>query len=123
MKKLVTYSSGILLTLIYCIALYGAAQPLPKTFTPLTDPSEKHQDISSVTKSLFSLTSEPENIGISFGPPAAEFSKPPVFNHSWFPKLNERLVSAQISQYTAYQTNTLVNYRKHDSIFPFHYFW
>ncbi|WP_159023532.1 hypothetical protein [Formosa sp. L2A11] len=124
MKKAVTFSGGVLLAFLYCFALYGVAQPLPQTFTNNTEHSEKHQDVSSINKSLFSLTSEPENISIPFGPTTSgDFSKTPVFNSSWFPKLNERIVSAQISQYTAYQTNTLVNYRKNDFIFPFHYFW
>ncbi|QDO94712.1 hypothetical protein FNB79_12315 [Formosa sediminum] len=124
MKKIVTCFGGVLLTFLYCFALYSVAHPLSETYAVNTPISEKHQDVFSVTKSLFSLTSEADNFSVSFGPTSpSEYSKLPVFNSHLCPKLNERIVNAQISQYTTYQTNTLVNYRKNDLIYPFHYFW
>ncbi|WP_299779319.1 hypothetical protein [uncultured Formosa sp.] len=123
MKKVVTFSGGILLAFLYCFALYSVAQPLPQTFTYNSDQSEQHQKVSGITKSLFNLTSESENFSVSFNPSTEQFFKTPFFSSGSHFKKNEQLVEAQISQYTKYQTNTLVNYRKNDYIFPFHYFW
>ncbi|MDW5289601.1 hypothetical protein [Formosa sp. PL04] len=123
MKKAVKFSGVLLLTVLYCFALYSVAQPLPKTFIVNSNPSEQQQKVSTVTKSLFNLTSESENLSVSFNPSPGPFLKIPLFESGWHSKLNEQLVLAQISQYTKHQTNTLVKYRKTDSIFPFHYFW
>ena len=123
MKKLVNFSSGLLLSLLYCFALFSVAQPLPETFTTPSNHSEKQENVSKVSKSLFSLTTETENFSFSFNSSPGQFLKIPFFDCVWYPKLSEQLVSAQISQYTKYQNHTLVNYRKNDSIFPFHYFW
>ena len=123
MNKAVKFSSGLLLTLLYCFALYSVTQPLPKTFTYHSSHSEQQQNVLKVSKSLFSLSSLPENVVISVPTPAGHFLKIPLFNFVWHSKISEQLVAAQITQYTNYQTNTLVNFRKNDSIFPFHYFW
>ncbi|MFB9052373.1 hypothetical protein ACFFVB_04705 [Formosa undariae] len=123
MKKLIKFSGGILLTVLYCYALFSVAQPLPQTFTYHSNHSEQQQKVSKVSKSLFSLTTEAENLRVSFSPSTGPFLKIPFFNSVWYPKISEHILTAQLSQYTKYHTNTLVNYRKNDSIFPFHYFW
>ena len=120
MNKAVKFSSGLLLTLLYCFALYSATQPLPETFSYH---SEHQENISKVSKSLFSLSSIPENVVLSVHAPSGHFLKIPLFNVVGHSKISKQLTAAKISQYANYQTNTLVNFRKNDSIFPFHYFW
>ncbi|WP_434035849.1 hypothetical protein [Formosa sp. 4Alg 33] len=123
MKKVVKFSGGLLLSLLYCFALYSVTQPLPETFTYHPNNPEQQQKVSKVSESIFSLTAVPENVVISFPSSGGHFLKIPLFNSVWFPKISEQLIASQFLQYKINQTNTLVNYRKNDSIFPFHYFW
>ncbi|WP_066217864.1 hypothetical protein [Formosa haliotis] len=123
MKKLIKFSGGMLFCLIYCFALYSASQPIPETFELNSKHSESQQKISSVSKSLITLTSESETFSFSFNPSSGQFLKIPFQNSGWISNYKEPYVLAQISQYSKYQTNTLVNHRKNDAIFPFHYFW
>ncbi len=79
--------------------------------------------LADTSKSLFYHTSSSKNTGGSFN----NYSGPGyknLFDQLWSVTHNsEQLFKAVFTQYCNFAIGLLVQYRKSDLIFPFHYFW
>jgi len=111
------------LTTIYCFAIVVVIKSV--TFSDFQGNSNTTQEqyFSEFSTKLFSHTLQSESsVNNTNNLPTPNFKNP--FNGIWaITKTTERLFETAYSQYTNISKNFLIQYRKTDIIFPFHYFW
>jgi hypothetical protein len=85
--------------------------------------SSQEKTFSDFSKKLFCHTSQTESSVNSFNNlPAPKFQNP--FKEFWAnTQVTEQLIETAFSQYSHMSRNFLIQHRKEDIIFPFHYFW
>jgi hypothetical protein len=123
MKKNIRILSVIFLTVIYCFAIVAVANSLTHSDNPNNPISSQENIISDFSVKLFYQTSQSESSGNSFkNLPVLNFKNP--FTGLWaIIKITEQFLETEFSQYKYFARNILINHRKSDIIFPFHYFW
>lgn len=112
---------GILLTaaLWYLAAAGGSFHPVASTRKPA--PAPENSALSFAPNPFFLATttgSSVRSLSQTTAPAPQPFSV-----LGWVPAAAERLLSSRFAQYASWAGVLLIQFRKADLIFPFHYFW
>jgi hypothetical protein len=115
--------SVVFLTAIYCFAIGVVTKSFAHSDFKDYPTSSQEKIISDFSTKLFCHTSQSESsVNNINNLPAPSFKNP--FNGLWaITKTTEQLFETAFSQYTNISRNFLIQHRKTDIIFPFHYFW
>jgi hypothetical protein len=113
----------LLLVAIYVFAIGVSARSYPPQGSHVSSSYQQQTSFSAVQSTLYDHTTQADISGYGVNIlPIKEFK-------NQFEKLIaissafEFLIETESSQYTKFSINLLINYRKTDLIFPFHYFW
>ena len=123
MKNHIKILSVIGLTAIYCIAIGAVNTSLIHSDISFNKSSSQEKVISYLSEKFFLHTSHSESSIKDYNNlPAPNFKN--QFSGIWaILKANEQLFGSEFSRYTIFTRTILINHRKSDIIFPFHYFW
>jgi hypothetical protein len=113
----------LLFVTVYCFAI--ALINLSSSFSenPGSESPEQEQYVSAISANLFCHTTLSEKGEPNFGHfPGMGFKKS-FTEWRTIVRITELLFDAAFVQYSGFAENFLVQYRKSDLIFPFHYFW
>ena len=123
MKKNIRILGVLALTAIYCFAIGSATISFPHSnfYDSSNTSQEKH--FSDLSTKLFCQSSQSENSVNNYNKlPTPNFKK--SYNEHWsVTQTTEHLFKTAFTQYTNISIKFLINHRKTDIIFPFHYFW
>jgi hypothetical protein len=122
-KNNIRILSVVLLIAIYCFAMGVVTKPLTHSIFHSNTTTSQEQYFSDFSTKLFCHTSPSESLVNNYiNQPVPSFKNP--FNGLWaIAKTTEQLFETAFSQYTNISRNFLIQHRKTDIIFPFHYFW
>ncbi|HAQ38111.1 MAG TPA: hypothetical protein DCX89_00955 [Saprospirales bacterium] len=123
MKEKIRIITALLLTVIYGYAVSIATQSVFLTDNRDARCSEQETYLLSVSASIFG-SATPKDV-TSFNKTnqfSAQDAKKP-FSPGELLQNEEPLIRSELSQYGHFSTNLLIQFRKTDKIFPFHYFW
>ncbi|MBT33194.1 MAG: hypothetical protein CMO01_26330 [Thalassobius sp.] len=123
MKEKFRVFGAIILTTIYCFAVGAVAySPVNSDLTENTKAKPTKYSAAVSSKLAFHTAQVENSIDTFF-----EFSTPTfkkTFDEFWYIANSvEHLFEAEFIQYERFSLGFLINYRKTDIIFPFHYFW
>lgn len=110
------------------IAIYGFAikslnnSPIHSEFN-INHASSQESVISNFSKNLFCHTAPPESFVNNCNNLPTPNLKNQIVGLFAILNLKEQLIESAFSQHTHITRNILINHRKSDIIFPFHYFW
>lgn len=112
-----------ILIAIYCFAVNAVFNPPVSSDHESHHTTEQEQFLAVISSSLFCDTSPSESSVNSFNTiPVPGFN--PLFNkHGSIVRSIEKLFESEFTQYCNFSINLLIQHRKSDIIFPFHYFW
>jgi len=122
-KNSIRILSVVFLTAIYCFAIGVVTKSLAHSDFNSNSTTSQEQYFSDFSTKLFCHTSQSESsVNNYINQPVPSFKNP--FNGLWaISKTTEQLFETAFSQYTNISRNFLIQDRKSDIIFPFHYFW
>lgn len=122
MKDMIRILGITLVTAIYCYAV-STVTNLPVSTDAGDQLTTKHaQYLAAVSNNLYCQTSQLESRVSSSHFSLPVFKNP--FNKLWsVTKTIEQLFEAELAQYFNFSINFLIQHRKTDIIYPFHYFW
>ncbi len=123
MKSSIRILSVFFLTAIYFFAISVVTKSLGHSDFHNEQQSSQEKYFSDFSTKLFCHNSQSESLVNSFNNlPLPSFKNP--FNGLWaITKATEQLFGTAFSQYTNISRNFLIQHRKAEIIFPFHYFW
>lgn len=123
MKSNIKTLNVVFLTAIYCFAIVFVAKTVAHFDFKDISTSSQEKITSDFSTKLFCHTSQSESsVNNINNLPTPNLKKP--FNGLWvITKTIEQLFETAFSQYTNISRNFLIQHRKSDIIFPFHYFW
>ena len=123
MKSSIKILSIVALTAIYCFAIGVVTKSLTYSDFQSHSTTPQEQYFSDFSTKLFCQTSQSESSVNNYNNlPVPSFKNP--FSGLWaITKTTEQLFKTAFSQYTNISRNFLIQHRKSDIIFPFHYFW
>jgi hypothetical protein len=117
------FTSVAFLTAIYCFAIGVVTKSLTYSDFKGNSTTSQEQYLSNFSTKLLCHTPQSESSVNNYNSPSASSFKNP-FNGLWaICKTTEQLFETAFSQYTNISENFLIQHRKADIIFPFHYFW
>jgi len=122
-KNKVRITGAVLLAAYYCLAIGGVAMPFVYFDIHSQPGSSQEIFVAELPGSLFSHTTQTENslrIVHAFPVQTLINSGDGFFTIT---KATELLVENAFSQYSSKALGMMINERKSDLIFPFHYFW
>jgi len=113
----------VLLTVIYCFAIgVTVTTPISSNSQIYSTTSQEEYGIDFSTKLFYHISQSEISVENYSNQPTLNFKNP--FNTLWVhAETTEQLFESVIAQYISIAKNLLINYRKSDLIFPFHYFW
>jgi hypothetical protein len=113
----------VFLTAIYSFAIGVVTKSLAHSDFNINSTTSQEQCFSEFSIKFFCHTSKFESSVNNYINQTVPCFKNP-FNGLWaIAKTTEQLFEIAFSQYTNISRNFLIEYRKSDIIFPFHYFW
>jgi hypothetical protein len=115
--------SVIFLTTIYCFGLGVVTKSFAHSDFHSDPTSAEEIIISDYSQKLFCHTSQIESSVNSLNNLPVTSFKFSFVDVSAIAKTTEQVFETEFSQYTTLSKDNLVNHRKSDIIFPFHYFW
>lgn len=123
MKSSFRILSVVFLTAIYCFAIGVVTKSLAHSDFNNNSTTSQEQYFSDFSTKLFCHTSQSESsVNNYINQPVPSFKNP--LNGLWaIAKITEQLFETAFSQYSNISRNFLIQHRKSDIIFPFHYFW
>ncbi len=123
MKNTVKVAGILVLMALYCFAINVIAESTPKANLKIFPSTDQETYFSGTSVKLYCHLPETERIinGLNHFP--APGFKDPLYAFFGTIKWIEQLFATEYSQYTNFSINFLIQYRKSDLIFPFHYFW
>jgi hypothetical protein len=115
--------SLVIVTAIYCLAITLVTKSFTHSDIQKHPISSEEKIISDLSTKQFCHISPPESSVTNINNlPVPNFKNP--FTGFWaIVKTTERLFNSKFSQYTSIARESLINQRKCDLLFPFHYFW
>jgi len=111
------------LSAIYCFAIITATKSLESTSDQDFSSSTKEKVFSGFTTKLIAQSPQSETVVTNINQLPDLNLKNPFTGFGILVKETGELIETTFSQYTNLSRNFLVQYRKKDTIFPFHYFW
>lgn len=123
MKNRIRCLSVIFLTSIYCFTIGNATTSAAHSVFQDSLVASHETFISDLSTALFCNTLQSKNSVSNFNKlPTSNFKN--RFAGFWVAfKATEQLFNTEFFQYTNFSSIILINHRKYDFIFPFHYFW
>jgi len=115
--------SVVLLTAIYCFAIGVVTNSLTYSDFKSNSTTTQEQYFSDFSTKLFCHTTLTESSVNNYNNLPASSSKNPFNGLLAVTKTTEQLFETAFTQYTNISRNFLIQHRKTDIIFPFHYFW
>lgn len=123
MNRNINILSVIFLTAIYAFALGYASQSFAHSYNKDYSSSSEEKFITDLSSKLFCHTSQFDGSVIQFNNLPSSFLKK-SFGTIWIhSQAKEQIFESVFAQYKNASLNFLVQHRKKDIIFPFHYFW
>lgn len=123
MKNNIRLIGAFLLTAIYCIAFGAVYDSISQSDFSNNHSFSEERNISPSSETIFFHNFQSESSINSYNNLPVQNIKE-QFTDSWADfNVSERLIESEYSQYLIFTRNILINYRKSDIIFPFHYFW
>jgi hypothetical protein len=111
-----------ILTVIYCFAVSVTNLPISSDYGNHQN-TEQERYLVTISNSLFCDTSQSESSVNSFNNFSLPNFKNP-FSEQWATtKAREKSFETEFTQYLNFSLNFLIQHRKSNIIFPFHYFW
>jgi hypothetical protein len=123
MKVKMRIVSALLLTLIYSYAVSISMQSVFLTDIRDVHSSEHKTFLLSVTASICGSPSAKEVTSFAKTSQFSTHDSKKPFSPGELIQTEEPLIRSELSQYEHFSTNLLIQFRKTDKIFPFHYFW
>jgi len=123
MKNNFRFVSIVFLTAIYCFAIGVVTKKL--TYSDFYDNSATSQEkiFSDTSTIFFCHTNQSESLVNNYNN-LFSLNFKNSFSSIWvISKITEKIFETAFSQYTNISRNFLIQHRKTDIIFPFHYFW
>jgi len=122
-KDSIRILSVVFLTTIYCFAIGAVTKSFAHSDFHSNSTTSQEQYFSDFSTKLFCHTSQSESSVNNYNnQPVPSFKNP--FKEFWaIAKTIEQFFETAFSQYTNISRNFLIQHRKTDIIFPFHYFW
>ncbi|MCE1200929.1 MAG: hypothetical protein LWX09_02390 [Bacteroidia bacterium] len=115
--------SAILLAAIYCHTAIAVKKPIVHSQVINHETSSQETLLAEFSLDQFFHTSKTEqSVNQINNLPAPDVKNPSAGFWAIF-NATERQIVREYSQYSRYAGNFLINYRKANLIFPFHYFW
>lgn len=122
MKTNIRILSIVCLIAVYCLAIGGGTKSYALSNSGQKEVSSQEQFNICLSTKLFCHTFLFENAVNNNSLPVPNLKN--SFIDVWaITNSLEALFETIFSQYSRFSTNTLINHRKSDIIFPFHYFW
>ncbi len=123
MKSNLRSISVVFLTAIYCFSLGIVTKSFAHSDFQHESTVSQEKFIADLSLKQFCHTSQSESSINNYNKlPTPNFKN--LFTGFWgIIKSSEQFFDAEFSQYKIFSRNNLINYRKSDIIFPFHYFW
>ena len=123
MKSSIRILSVVFLTAIYCFTIGVVTKSFAHSDFKNYPTSSQEKIISDFSIKLFCHTSQSESsVNNLNNLPAPNLKN--SFTEFWgIVKATEQLIESEFSQYISNSRKILINHRKSDIIFPFHYFW
>lgn len=123
MKDSVKHFGALILTAIYCFAVSIAANvPLNTEFQNSLNSGQEH-NFAATSHNLLSHTVQSEFSVEIVGIDAAPDTYDNTHNDTSLYNSKESVLSAEFTQYNNYSVNFLIQQRKADLLFPYHFFW
>lgn len=115
--------SVAVLMIIYCFAIGIVRESRTQFDVQSNSSTSQEKFFSDISTTLFSHTTQFEGSISNFNNlPNPSFKNP--FSGLWtITRCSEQLLLNTFAQYTNSSRNFLIQHRKTDIIFPFHYFW
>lgn len=123
MKRTGRILSVMLLTAIYCFAMSVVTKSIAQDEIQHAQSSEKEECYSASLSNPFIHTSQVESLVKSVHDSSVRSFKIKFTGLSLISRITEQLSLTEFSQYINSSRNFLIQHRKADMIFPFHYFW
>jgi hypothetical protein len=122
-KNKIKKLSVLILAAIYCFAIGFVTKSLNYSDFGNKQQASQESSFTVFSSKLFCHTSQSESsVNIFNNLPASSFKNP--FSGLWaISNTTEQLFKTAFSQYANIARNFLIQHRKTDIIFPFHYFW
>lgn len=123
MKNSIRLLIAVSLAAIYCFAIGVVTNSLGYSDFRSNSNSSQEKCFSNLSTQLFCHTSQTESsLNYTNILPSPNFKN--SFNGIWaIIKATGKLYNTTFTLYKTFSRNVLVNHRKTDIIFPFHYFW
>ncbi|AVI51125.1 hypothetical protein C5O00_08035 [Pukyongia salina] len=123
MKDSVKHFGALILTAIYCFAVSIAANvPLNTEFQNNLNSGQEH-NFAPTSHNLLSHTVQSEFSVEIVGIDPAPDTYDNTHNDTSLYNSKESVLSAEFTQYNNYSVNFLIQQRKADLLFPYHFFW
>ena len=111
------------LLVIYCFAIVASNNSLINADFSGNKFSSQEKIISNSFEKLFCHTKHSETSFNNYNNLPGPGFENKLSGFYAFLKAREQLIESEFSQYTTFAEAVLINQRKSDLIFPFHYFW
>ncbi len=124
MKNTYRILGATFLTILYSFVLGFVVTSTIKYGVQSKKTNEQEKYFSSIsTNYAFSYTPESTTSVDNITTFSVLTLKNPLYQLWVISKATEQLLETEFSQYTSFSINFLIQHRKKDIIFPFHYFW
>lgn len=115
--------AATLLTVIYCFSIDTVTNTIAHYAVADHLNTSQEKIISEFSSKLFCHTTQSESSLNNLNNLPAPTFKNPSIEFGGVSIAAEQLFNSEFAQYTSCSGKILINYRKSDIIFPFHYFW
>jgi len=123
MKEKIRIVTALFLTVIYSYAVSIATQSAFLTDAGDTQSTGQETFFRTISANICGSTSPKDVSGFhKTNQFSAQDAKKP-FSPGELLQNEEPLIRSELTQYGHFSTNLLIQFRKTDKIFPFHYFW
>jgi hypothetical protein len=124
MKNTYRILGAILLTVIYCSAIGFVAKSFIDYDTQSNKTTEEVKYFSSISTNYSFFDAPKLSSSVNTLTTFSVITLKKLFYELWVTnKVAEKLLETEFCQYTSFSINFLIEHRKKDIIFPFHYFW
>jgi hypothetical protein len=123
-KRVLTFLILLFALATYCFSIDSDTKNVAHTFQS-QDVSFIKKDLSrpSITLNYNGVVSQSENLIEVVSSPSNYDTNTNVQKYSFVQSFKEQIFTNKLKRYSKTTLSSLLQYRKTDAIFPFHYFW
>jgi len=122
-KNQVRIFNVLLLVALYLVAIGVSANSHASSAQQNSSQGQQQSSFSTTNAAVLYHTSQIEIAGVNTVVLASKNFKPQLEKLWALAIASETLFTTEQTQYAVFSSNLLINIRKSDLIFPFHYFW